>query len=308
MYSNFNNFQSIQGPTDPILKSSEIEGYQPVSRIGEVVINSFVDVYEFGRLKETIRRIDMLGLDFNHVFEQTAKLSMVNLLSGVDKEEQNKVYQEIVQVYYANRDKSVTDIVNALLASITDKKGGNRGVDRPIFADMFPDSMESVAESRPHFHEWATVLPGMICLSRKARTSTFRSYTAAETATPVIACASCMTMDDANNFFFAGIARSKSVRPIDDGNGPSFDEFFTMSIGGMATILNNCSETIFPGDLLEWTLFSEDGKKSANKRVKAYGPRRVGVQPASPTSERIIGRALSFAKPGETIDILIRAA
>jgi hypothetical protein len=35
------NFQSIQGPTDPMLRHSEIEGYQPVSRIGEVVINSF---------------------------------------------------------------------------------------------------------------------------------------------------------------------------------------------------------------------------------------------------------------------------
>lgn len=34
-------FQSLQGPTDPSLKHSEIEGYQPVSRIGEVVINSF---------------------------------------------------------------------------------------------------------------------------------------------------------------------------------------------------------------------------------------------------------------------------
>jgi len=35
------NYQSYQGPTDPNLRRSEIEGYQPVSRIGEVVINSF---------------------------------------------------------------------------------------------------------------------------------------------------------------------------------------------------------------------------------------------------------------------------
>ena len=40
-------------------------------------------------------------------------------------------------------------------------------------------------EFKPHFHEWATVLPGMICVSRKARNSTFRNYVAAETATPV---------------------------------------------------------------------------------------------------------------------------
>ena len=30
-------------------------------------------------------------------------------------------------------------------------------------------------EFKPHFHEWATVLPGMICLSRKARNATFRN-------------------------------------------------------------------------------------------------------------------------------------
>ena len=33
--------------------------------------------------------------------------------------------------------------------------------------------------------------------------------------------------------FFAGICRSKTVRPIDDGVGPSVDEYFTLAIGGM---------------------------------------------------------------------------
>ena len=33
-------FQSIQGPTDPNLTHTLTEGYQPVSRIGEVVINA----------------------------------------------------------------------------------------------------------------------------------------------------------------------------------------------------------------------------------------------------------------------------
>lgn len=35
------DFQSFAGPGDRDLKRSEIEGYQPVSRIGEVVMNSF---------------------------------------------------------------------------------------------------------------------------------------------------------------------------------------------------------------------------------------------------------------------------
>jgi hypothetical protein len=41
MYSQAHKFQSIQGPADPTLPRSEIEGYQPVSRIGEVVVNAF---------------------------------------------------------------------------------------------------------------------------------------------------------------------------------------------------------------------------------------------------------------------------
>ena len=52
-------YQSYQGPTDPNLRHSEIEGYQPVSRIGEVVINSFVDSYEFTALNDTLEVKDV---------------------------------------------------------------------------------------------------------------------------------------------------------------------------------------------------------------------------------------------------------
>ncbi len=90
---------------------------------------------------------------------------------------------------------------------------------------------QQIVEYKPYFHEWATVTPGMICLSRKARNATFRNYVAAETATPVIGCAAGLKAQDAKNFYFAGVCRSKTVRPIDDGTGPSVDEFFTLHIG-----------------------------------------------------------------------------
>lgn len=106
-------------------------------------------------------------------------------------------------------------------------------------------------EHKPHFHEWATALPGMICVSRKARNSTFRNYVAAETATPVISCCGCLKLEEESNFYFAGVCRSKSVRPMDDGVGPSVDEFFTIAIGGMVTLLNNSGTSVFPGDMLE---------------------------------------------------------
>jgi len=226
-------FQSIQGPTDPSLQHSLIEGYQPVSRIGEVVINCFVDSFEFAQLP----------------------------LEGL-------------------------------------KQGDIDGVTATGGA--------GVVEPKPYFHEWATVLPGMICLSRKARNATFRGYVAAETATPVVGCAAGLQATDANNFYFAGICRSKTVRPIDDGNGPSVDEYFTLAIGGMVTMINNSAEPIFPGDILEWTLWSEKAPAGDAKRSKS-GPRRVGIQIAAPTSERAIGQCKTFAKPGEYFDLLIKS-
>ena len=150
------------------------------------------------------------------------------------------------------------------------------------------------------FHEWATVQPGMICVARKKKTAVFRHYMAAETAVPVIACAACLPKDHEMNYYFAGIARSKSVRSPDDGIGPAVDEFFTLSIGGLATVLNTSNGPIYPGDLVEWC-FAGDGM-SDKKRAK-QGPRRIGIQVASVSSPKIIGRALSFSKKGETFDV-----
>jgi len=235
----YTQFQSLQGPTDSRLEHTTLDGYQPVSRIGEVVINAFVDAHEFASLPPQLKRNEL---------DPTAQ--------GAD--------------------------------------------------------LGDVVETKPHFHEWASVLPGNICLSRKARNATFRNYVAAETATPVIGCASCIPADEAKQFYFAGICRSKTVRPIDDGVGPSVDEFFTLAIGGMATLQNNSKESVFPGDMIEWCLYNEKGYDDNNgnsgplMRTKQF-PRRVSIKIASPTSERIIGRCLSFAKSGDTFDLLIRA-
>ena len=152
----------------------------------------------------------------------------------------------------------------------------------------------------------------MICVSRKARNATFRNYVAAETATPTISCCACLGAEDMKNFYFAGVCRSKSVRPIDDGVGPSVDEFFTLAIGGMCTLLNNSGTSIFPGDMLEWCFYNEGvgkqvalGKKDASRGTGK--PRRITVKIATAASERVIGRALSFSKPGETFDLLLKS-
>jgi hypothetical protein len=228
------DFQSFTGPGDRDLPMSEISGYQPVSRIGEVVMNAFVDSYEFAALKDQLTGAEMTG-----------------------------------------------------------PRAG--------------DTNDAVAtEYKPMFHEWATVQPGMITLARKKKTAVFRQYVAAETAVPVIACAACLPVAQEKDYFFAGIARSKSVRSPDDGVGPTTDEFFTVSIGGMSTILNTSGTQIHPGDLVEWCLINPGAQRGTTQKRLKTGPRRIGVKTASVSSPKVIGRALSFAKSGETFDVLLR--
>ncbi len=237
------DFQSYTGPGDRDLTNNLMEGYQPVSRIGEVVMNAFVDAYEFTALPD--------------------------------------------QITHAAGDKDAD---------------GNWNNTSFLENNRNPD-FNAIVEYKPMFHEWATVQPGMICLARKKRTAVFRNYVAAETAVPVVACAACLPHDKENDFFFAGVARSKSVRSPDDGIGPSQDEFFTLSIGGMATLLNTSSSPLHPGDLIEWTFANSD---TSNKQRPKQGPRRFSVAIATVSSPKVIGRCLSFAKKGETFDLLIK--
>ena len=102
----------------------------------------------------------------------------------------------------------------------------------------------------------------------------------------MVTCCACLGADDMKNFYFAGVCRSKSVRPIDDGVGPSVDEFFTLAIGGMCTLLNNSGVSIFPGDMLEWCFYNEGtGKQSAlakSNPTRGTGrPRRITVKIAT---------------------------
>ena len=58
--------QSYQGPTDSALRSNAVEGYTQVSRIGESVINSFVDSYEFGVIPDTFTDAELRGDAYNN--------------------------------------------------------------------------------------------------------------------------------------------------------------------------------------------------------------------------------------------------
>ena len=156
------------------------------------------------------------------------------------------------------------------------------------------------------FNEWASVAPGLICVSKRDRNITYRNSVASETAMPVIACAQKLCTADNVDYRFAGIARSPSVRPYDDGRGPTMDEYFTMFIGGAVTMLNNGNGDIGIGDPLEWTFFDDsDSRSSRPSQRQKMGPRTIVVRPSTNTSARTFGRALSSARRGDWVDVLI---
>lgn len=230
-----------------MLRSNAIEGYSQVSRIGESVINAFVDTHEFGVLPTQFTTGELVG----------------------------SVYRDSAGDY------KLVENGNAAAGAIV-----------------------NVMETKPHFYEWATATVGMIAVQRRMR-STFRNYVAAETAAPVIACAAMRGPLDELDFQFAGVVRSNSVRTMDDGVGPTVDEYFTLSIGGLATILNNSSTPIHPGDQISWTFYSEDTKTSTLKRAAHGSVRRIGIKVADYHDEHVFGKSVTFAKPGQMFDVLI---
>jgi len=230
--------QSYQGPTDTALRSNAAEGYTQVSRIGESVINCFVDAYEFAAVPQTFSKEELEGTHFQ-------------------------------------KDNKLLEVQNT--------------------ANQIPGT---VVESKCHFYEWATAYVGMIAVQRKQR-STFRNHVAAETAAPVVVCAVGRGPLDEFDWQFAGVVRSNSVRTVDDGMGPTVDEYFTLTIAGPQTILNNGKDVIHPGDPLAWTFYSEDKKTAGLKRSKNGTPRRIGIRVATFHDDQVFGRALTIAKPGQ---------
>jgi len=170
-----------------------------------------------------------------------------------------------------------------------------------------PSTPSTFIEARPAYAEWASTLPGMICLARKHRTDTWRRNLATESAVPVISCAACLGVYETNDYFFAGVCRSKSIMPPDDGVGPQVDEFFTLAVGGMFTLLNTSGDRLSPGDYICWTLepISQPGIHPAKKA--RLGPRRVGITKChSSFDPNVVGKVMTFAKVGEPFDCLLK--
>lgn len=162
-------------------------------------------------------------------------------------------------------------------------------------------------ERAPEFHQFASVDPGVVCLYKKNRAFNHGRSIGAESAVPVLGMAQCYSVRQNQLYGFAGICRSKNIRDYDDvANGMKGDEYFTLAIGGPATILNNGCDVIQIGDAVEWTFQDLRTSKSKKSQIgKKAGPRRVQVRTAKGSRQRVFGRALSFARKDERFDVLI---
>ena len=173
-----------------------------------------------------------------------------------------------------------------------------------------PAQLRATYEVKPHYHDFSSALPGMICVSEQRRSAAAHvgyPLDRSEAVTPVITCCSCLLPEDEKKYYFVGIARSKHIAQIDDGNGVAVDDHYTASAGGLATLVNNSNMVNHPGDELAWTFWNPPMRKYALAPRSDPYPRRVAVCKAVDGSERTIGRAITFAKPGERFDLLIAA-
>ena len=186
------------------------------------------------------------------------------------------------------------------------------------------------APTNTTFGQWASALPGMIAVAYKDdRTLQLRVPGGEATATCIVAIprineyaspgaggpkagkAKTEAEDLAKKYVFRGIVRSPCVRSEDElVMGPCVDEYFTLAIGGAATIQNNGPNKINAGELLCWTFEHTTHLLGNGADAKRYGlgPARVAVKTVGSDEEntRIIGKALSSAKPGQPLDILIK--
>lgn len=171
----------------------------------------------------------------------------------------------------------------------------------------------ALSESIPQWHEWASTTPGDICVTARDRHRRYATRMASETAVPVLVSAQLLDETQDKFYAFAGITRSKSIRDYDEQvNGPKVDEFFTLAIGGMFSILNNGNGTIQVGDAVEWTFMDREDSfvpdwKATTKKQKA-GPRKIQVRKATNSHARVFGIAKTYAKRGEQFDVLIGSA
>ena len=162
-------------------------------------------------------------------------------------------------------------------------------------------------EPPPSYDDWATFIPGMVCIARHDRNEKYRGNYAAQSAQPVVSCAQCLSEDDELFYYFAGVCRSKSIQKSDPDAVTLQVNDFTLTVGGIVTVLNTSNRPITEGRWVAWTLNQASAKKiQTMSRGGSASVRRIGIRLAHNEMDPcIIGRAVGGAMPGQPFDLLM---
>lgn len=172
------------------------------------------------------------------------------------------------------------------------------------------------SEPSVDFADWATVLPGVVCvvpiLQRHAC-----SVLQGESAASVIACAYGFGSQDDYLFTFSGVARSKSIKDPSDGVGidgavNTPGPLFTLAKRGYAQVVNTSDEILMPGDRVAWTFGTPPSKATSGfpyvgAAQKKCGPRRIEVVKVPPGvfHPNVFARVLNCAQRFHSVDLLL---
>ncbi len=197
-------------------------------------------------------------------------------------------------------------VVNAIAdTTLYNENNEPSTMDKNDAMDMFKTPSHTAnataIENTPTFAAWASVLPGMILVSKNQNVKKFRALSDGS-ACPVLACAYGLGPSDEADYSFAGVARSQSVKT--KGMAQTADEYFTATRGGLATILNTSGKPIFCGDLVCWT-FKE--ANASGYKFPADMPRRVSIARVDPGcyNPNTIGKCMFYADAGQSFDLKI---
>lgn len=164
-----------------------------------------------------------------------------------------------------------------------------------------------VSDPVPSWAAFSSALPGMVAVASKTGRHQYRNMSQAENSMPVLICANGQQVKDETDYFFAGIVRTRSPAVHGDaavtgGVFHTYDSVYTATINGLCTILNSSDTNISPGDLIEWTFDRTTVRKMAGEAryvsIKKYDP-------ATMDDGKVFGRALSFARKGEQLDVIL---
>lgn len=171
-------------------------------------------------------------------------------------------------------------------------------------------SWQKVKDTKSHFHEWASVVPGHICLIDTKTKSSGRMLLNS-TAVAVVTSADGYEKEEENwdHLRWAGVCRSKSTTEQNSERS----ELFTLAMRGVVAVVNSSGTNLYPGDTVYWTVDAKPSKAVA--ALVHEGPTRFTIARYDDLSDgeakdkqrhRVFGTVMQMCHKNMPCDILLK--